>query len=125
MEIKSLSAVSNTNFENFDKLKQTSDVKEETSKFKVEKAEEVQPIKEKDHKEVNFELENAPKKNLGPVSEEDVKSFSYDMETSTFMIIVKDKDGKIQQYPTEDLLKFKQMLKEELKSELVKELGKK
>jgi len=124
MEIKSMSSISNTNFENFDKLKQTSDVKEEPSKVKVEKAEEIKAVSE-EKKGENIKQEVSSEKEVSYVTSENVKSFSYDMDINTFVIIVKDKDGNIQQYPTEDLLKFKQMIKEEVRTELAEELKKK
>ncbi len=126
MEIKSMSSISNTNFENFNKLKQTGEVIESKNNFKVEKAEEIKAIEEKkSNQEIKVEKDKEKSFTSETIEEGDVKSFSYDTETSTFMIIVRDKDGKIQQYPTEDLLKFKQMIKQELKAELMKELGKK
>lgn len=129
MEIKSMSSVSNTNFENFDRLKQAGEVRNNTSSPKLSKTPEVQEVspakEEKGADSVVIGDQPGGGSTAYESPKENEKSFNYDLETNTFMIIVKDKEGRIQQYPTEDLLKFKQMIKQELKSELIKELGRK
>jgi len=118
MEVKTMLNISNTSFEKSNNQK--IDNLDNRTIEKIDKIKSVDPIKEEEEISTS---KNDHKRNFQEAKNDDSKSFDYHMETNTFLIIVKDKDGDVHQYPTEDLLKFKQMLKEEIKLDLMKELN--
>jgi len=118
MEVKTMLNVSNTSFEKSNNQK--IDSLDNRTVEKIEKVKSVDPIKEEAEIKASEDSHN---RSFEEAKENDNnKSFDYDMETNTFLIIVKNEKGEINQYPTEDLLKFKQMLKEEVKLDLMKEM---
>ena len=116
MEIKSMSASSNTAFEKSNALMNNSrpNPTKDSSKV-VDKIEKTQSLKDEDQssKEEVSSLTN---------KENRTKTFDYDAEAEVFMIIVKNDNGETQQYPTEELLKFKKMINEEFRQRIEKQL---
>ena len=113
MEIKTMSGFSNRNLESTSKIYES----DKLTDSRVVDVENLNKVGKYNNEEKDKYIEDEEtKENFG---NNKTRSFDYDIETEMFKITIKDEKGNIKQYPTEDLLRFKKLIKEGLDSNLI------